>query len=113
MSSANSTPPADDIAAIKSLITSGYQGAVNRHDAVAYANLYMDDVLWAPPNAPDAKSKAGIQAAIQGFFDKFSFQVELTPDEVEVMKVDPLGIEACQPSLGFDTCGGVAFLGLF
>jgi uncharacterized protein (TIGR02246 family) len=74
-----------DMAAIKEVITSGYQGAVNSHDAAAYAGLFADDVLWAPPNAPNATSKEAIQSAVQGLFDTFTFEVEVTPDEVEVM----------------------------
>ena len=79
------TATAEDVAAVENVITSSYQGAVNSHDAAAYANLYLDDVLWAPPNAPNASSKEAIQTAVQGLFDTFSFEVELTPDEVEVM----------------------------
>ncbi len=79
------TATEEDVAAVTNVITSGYQGAVNSHDAAAYVDLFMDDVLWAPPNAPNASSKEAIQTAVQGLFDTFSFEVELTPDEVEVM----------------------------
>jgi uncharacterized protein (TIGR02246 family) len=75
----------EDIAAVRNLITNGYQGAVNSHDATAYAGLFTDDVLWAPPNAPNASSKEAIQSAVQGLFDTFAFEMEVTPDEAEVM----------------------------
>ena len=79
------TPSEEDVAAVRDVITSGYQGAVDSHDAAAYADLFQDDVLWAPPNAPNATDKETIQSAVQGLFDTFEFEVEITPDEVEVM----------------------------
>ena len=48
------TATEEDVTAVTDVLTSGYQGAVNSHDAAAYADLFMDDVLWAPPNAPNA-----------------------------------------------------------
>jgi uncharacterized protein (TIGR02246 family) len=55
------------------------------HDAAGYADMYADDVLWAPPNGPDQTSKEGIQKAVQGLFVKFAFKVDLQPEEVEVI----------------------------
>jgi uncharacterized protein (TIGR02246 family) len=75
----------EDVASVTDLIASGYQDAVNSHDSAAYAALFADDVVWAPPNAPNATDKETIQSAVQGLFDTFEFEVEITPDEVEVM----------------------------
>ena len=36
------------------------------------------------PN-PNISCKEAIRSAVQGLFDTFSFEVELTPDEIEVM----------------------------
>jgi len=75
----------DQVATIKQLLPEGYGGLVMAHDAAGYAAQYAEDVLWAPPNAPDQTSVAGIESAIQGLFDKFSFQVDPQPEEIEVM----------------------------
>jgi len=75
----------DQVATIKQLLSEGYGGLVMAHDAAGYAAQYAEDVLWAPPNAPDQTSVAGIESAIQGLFDKFSFQVDPQPEEIEVM----------------------------
>ena len=54
------------------------------HNAAGYADMYSDDVLWAPPNGPDQKSKEGIKNGIQGSFDKFMFKVNPQPEEIDV-----------------------------
>ena len=75
----------DQVATIRQLLSEGYGGLVMAHDAVGYAELYSEDVLWAPPNAPDQTSKEGIQNGIQGLFAKFSFEVHPRAEEIEVM----------------------------
>jgi uncharacterized protein (TIGR02246 family) len=75
----------DQVATIKQLLSEGYGSLVMTHDAAGYAAQYAVDVLWAPPNAPDQTSVAGIESAIQGLFDRFSFQVDPQAEEVEVL----------------------------
>ena len=75
---------AADTATIEKLLSETYGSLVMAHDAAGYADLYAEDVLWVPPNGPDQTSKAGIEAGIQGLFDKFSFQVNPQPEEIEV-----------------------------
>jgi uncharacterized protein (TIGR02246 family) len=75
-----------DVAAIKALLTDAYGAKVNAQDAAGYANdLYADDILWAPPDAPDRTGKAGVQAGIQTLFEKFTFAVVPTTTEIVVM----------------------------
>lgn len=76
----------NDAADIRALLVDAYGARINAQDAPRYANdLYADDVLWAPPDAPDRTDKAGIQAGIQGVFDNFDPDVKLTAKEIEVM----------------------------
>jgi ketosteroid isomerase-like protein len=75
----------DAIATIRQLLSEGYGGLVMAHDAAGYAAQYSEDVLWSPPNAPNQTSVEGTQTAIQGLFDKFSFQVDPQPEEIEVL----------------------------
>ena len=42
-------------------------------------------MLWAPPHAPDQTSKEDIKNGIQGLLDRFSFEVDPRPEEVEVL----------------------------
>ena len=74
----------DDVTTIRQLLSETYGSLVMAHNAAGYADLYSQDVLWAPPNAPDQTSKAGIKNAAQGSFDKFSFKVNPQPEEIEV-----------------------------
>ena len=57
--------PDEDVAAIKKLLSETYGGLVMSHNAAGYADMYSDDVLWAPPNGPDQKSKEGIKFTIK------------------------------------------------
>ena len=75
---------AGDVAAVEKLVSETYGSLVMAHDAAGYAGMYADDVLWAPPNGPDQTSRGGIQTAVQGLFDKFAFEVDPQPEEVEV-----------------------------
>ena len=74
----------EDVTAIKILLSETYGSLVMAHNAAGYADMYSDDVLWAPPNGPDQKSKEGIKNGIQGAFDKFMFKVNPQPEEVEI-----------------------------
>ena len=76
--------PDEDVIAIKKLLSEIYGGLVMSHNAAGYANMYSDDVLWAPPNGPDQKSKEGIKNGIQSSFDKFMFKVNPQPEEIKV-----------------------------
>ena len=74
----------EDVTVIKKLLSETYGNLVMAHDAAGYADMYSDDVLWAPPNGTDQKSKEGIKNGIQGLFDKFMFKVDPQPEEVEI-----------------------------
>jgi len=73
-----------DTQAIKTLIDD-YTTAVNNHDTTAYVKLFSDDVVWAPPNAPVAKSKSEIKENVQSRFDKFNFNLSIVPFEIKIM----------------------------
>lgn len=74
-----------DEAAIRTLVTDVYGAKVNANEAAPYANeLFADNVLWAPPDAPDRRDKAGIQEGIQNVFDKFTLAVQPTVEEIRV-----------------------------
>jgi uncharacterized protein (TIGR02246 family) len=76
--------PGGDSATIGRLLSKTYGDLVMAHDATGYADLYSDNVLWSPPNAPNQTGKEGIRNGIQGLFDKFSFKVDPQPNEIEV-----------------------------
>lgn len=79
------TQTAKDEASIRKHVTEVYGSKVNANDAASYANeLFADDVLWAPPDAPDRTDKAGIQAGMQNTFDKFTLGVQPTVEEIKV-----------------------------
>lgn len=79
------TQTTKDEAAIRTLVTEVYGAKVNANEAVAYANeLFADDVLWAPPDAPDRTDKAGIQAGMQNTFDKFTLAVQPSVEEIRI-----------------------------
>ena len=73
------------IAAITAVVVDTYGENVNNHDAASYATMFTEDVLWSPPNGPDQTDAEGIQAAVQGLFDRFEFDVQPQADEVEVL----------------------------
>ena len=60
----------ETVAAVTAVIVDDYGEYVNNHDAEGYVTMYTEDVLWAPPNGPDQTDAEGIQAAVQGLFDK-------------------------------------------
>jgi len=74
----------EDVAAIKNLLSETYGSLVMAHNATGYAEMYSDDVLWAPPNGPDQRSKEGVKNGIQGVFDKFMCKVNPQPEEIDV-----------------------------
>ena len=76
---------AEDINQITALVTRAYRGYVNSHNAIAYTTLFANDVLWAPPNAPDQTTREGIQDAVQVLFDKFEFNIEPQVDEINII----------------------------
>lgn len=76
---------ASDVTAISKLLSETYGSLVMAHDADGYAKLYADDVLWAPPNAPDQTSREGVKNGIAGLFAKFAFQVDPRAEEIEVL----------------------------
>ncbi|HEU5292049.1 MAG TPA: DUF4440 domain-containing protein [Cyclobacteriaceae bacterium] len=79
------TQTAKDEAAIRTLVTDIYGAKVNANEAAPYAKeLFADDVLWAPPDAPDRRDKAGIQAGMQNTFDKFTLAVQPSVEEIKV-----------------------------
>ena len=63
-------------------VISDYQKYVSAGDIHGYTNLFKEDVVWMPPNAPDRLGKAEVFKAEAGAFDKFNFRFEMTPTEV-------------------------------
>lgn len=72
---------AEDLAAIKQ-IPADWQAAVHAGDAAAIADLFADDAIVMPSNAPAIVGKEAIQSADQPYFDRFT--VKQTSDQVEV-----------------------------
>ena len=75
---------AKDIAEIKELLKK-YEKAAAEGDAVAYANLFTEDAVWAPPNAPVAKSKAEIQQRVQPILKMLWAELEEPASEIKVI----------------------------
>jgi len=75
----------NDIETIRKLIAIEYTTAVNSHDTTAYVKLFCDDVIWAPPNAPVAKSKSEIKKNLQLRFDMFEFNLSIIPSEIKIL----------------------------
>ena len=73
------------VAAVTAVVVDAYGENVNNHDAAGYVTMFTDDVLWSPPNGPDQTDAEGIQAAVQGLFDTFEFDVQPQADEVEIL----------------------------
>ena len=73
------------IDAITAVVVDAYGEHVNNHDAAGYVTMFTEDVLWSPPNGPDQTDAEGIQAAVQGLFDRFEFDVQPQADEVEIL----------------------------
>lgn len=65
-----------------------YQKCVNTGDAMGYASLFTDDVVWMPPNAPDRIGRQAVLDAQSANFEKFSFSLKLTPSETHVIADD-------------------------
>lgn len=70
-----------DIAAIKEIIKL-YQDAVNNADVATYVDNFAEDVFWAPPNSPIAKSKMEIQNGISKSFNRA--KIDLQADSTEL-----------------------------
>lgn len=73
------------ITAVTAVVVDDYGDYVNNHDAEGYVTMFTEDVLWSPPNGPDQTDAEGIQAAVQGLFDTFEFDVQPQTDEVEIL----------------------------
>ena len=72
-------------AAISKLITVTYPNLVKASDAVGYASLYAEQVLWSPPNGPDQRTRDGVENGIRGIFQKMQISPIITIDEIKVM----------------------------
>jgi uncharacterized protein (TIGR02246 family) len=73
-----------DVDAIKELLKK-YEKAAAEGDVVAYANLFTEDAVWAPPNAPVAKSKAEIQQRVQPIMQMLWAELEEPASELKVI----------------------------
>jgi len=58
-----------EVEAIKKVIATDYINAVNAHDTSGYVKLFADNIIWAPPGFPIAKSKMEIKNSMQKNFD--------------------------------------------
>ncbi|MDB4582285.1 SgcJ/EcaC family oxidoreductase [Draconibacterium sp.] len=72
-----------DVEAIKELLKK-YEEAAANGDAVAYINLYTEDVIWAQPNAPVAKSKAEILERLKPLMENLNIQLDESAFEIIV-----------------------------
>jgi uncharacterized protein (TIGR02246 family) len=74
-----------DPQAIRRLLEVDYASSVNRGDASTYIELFADDVLWAVPNTPDARSRDEIEHTVGRVFRASRQQLSVTIDEIDVM----------------------------
>jgi uncharacterized protein (TIGR02246 family) len=80
----NNQLKANDITEIKELLKK-YEKVAAEGDVVAYANLFTENAIWAPPNAPVAKSKAEIQQRIQPIMEMLWAELEEPASELQVI----------------------------
>ena len=78
------TDLAADIEAINRL-NDNYVAAVNAGDVDGLMMLYTDDAVLMQPNQPAVTGKAAIRSHFQVFFDMFSLEEVLSPEEVVVI----------------------------
>ena len=55
-----------------------WAAAANAKDAAGIAALYMEDALLMPSNAPTAKGRVAIQAALQGMLEQGAHDISLS-----------------------------------
>ncbi|HUF57551.1 MAG TPA: SgcJ/EcaC family oxidoreductase, partial [Thermohalobaculum sp.] len=75
---------ADDSAAIEGRLDA-FEQAFNAGDAAAVAAFYTEDAVALPPGAPMVRGREAIQAMWQGAIDGGFTDLELTPEEIEVI----------------------------
>jgi uncharacterized protein (TIGR02246 family) len=74
----------DDEWAIRELLEQRYTACLNGADVDGYSALYADDVIWAAPNMPDARSRAEIVTLLTGLFSKVSQELTVHIDDLTV-----------------------------
>ena len=72
-----------DIEAVKNL-TEEYDAAINSGDLDSWVSLYTDDAVRMPPNSPALVGKDAIRSVMQSSFEKFTFDIKETAEEVIV-----------------------------
>lgn len=73
-----------DEAAIKQLLECEYPTHLNAGDVAAYQALYADDVLWAVPNMPDARSKDEIVRLVSKIVERVDQHVQIQLDDLTI-----------------------------
>lgn len=73
-----------DEAAIEQLLENEYPMHLNAGDVAAYQALYADDVLWAVPNMPDARSRDEIGRLVSKIVERVDQQVQVQLDDVTI-----------------------------
>jgi uncharacterized protein (TIGR02246 family) len=73
-----------DQTVIRELLERRYTVCLNAGDTNAYAALYDDDVVWAVPNQPIARSPEEIEARLGRILSKVVQEVEVTVDDIVV-----------------------------
>ncbi len=72
-----------DIEAVKNL-TEEYDAAINSGDLDSWVSLYTDDAVRMPPNSPALVGKDAIRSVMQSSFEKYTFDIKETTEEVIV-----------------------------
>ncbi len=72
-----------DIEAVKNL-TEEYDAAINSGDLDSWVSLYTDDAVRMPPNSPALVGKDAIRSVMQSSFEKYTFDIKETAEEVIV-----------------------------
>ena len=72
-----------DVEAVKNL-TEEYDALVNAGDLDSWVSLYTDDAVRMPPNNPALVGKDAIRSVMQSSFEKYTFDIKETAEEVIV-----------------------------
>jgi uncharacterized protein (TIGR02246 family) len=65
-----------------------YEAALNKGDVGAIADLYTEDGVQMPPNAPAAVGSEAIEASYTATFQAISINLDFTVDEINLLDPD-------------------------
>jgi ketosteroid isomerase-like protein len=60
------------------------EDSTNRSDSEAYLSLWVDDMIWMPPNAPIIIGKDNCRPMVEEFHTHYKVEQKVTIDEIEI-----------------------------